>query len=826
MAERCVRGGRAVGRGVSLVAACGMAAVVLGPSGCASREHTSVVQSVSRPSVQKLAHGKPIAITEMQPRLAVKPEGVEIDRVKKLGPPPPGHPKIVGEPVPNWRWGMQAREAYPLNWTFVGPSEISSEYWSGNTKASGRVVSIAPHPTDPSVCYIASASGGLWKTVNGGASWTPLTDQLSIMNSGFVTLHPSNPEIVYYGTGEYWTSTSGDGLFRSMDGGATWERLATAAQVGSQITGIVINPQNPLIMHLASNTGTYISTDGGHTWGVRLTGACPSIAIDPINPNNIIVGRQGQGVYRSTNGGLAYSKLSGGLPTTNNGLVLVDLCDSSPSDMYAAIIGQNGSVNGLFRSTDGGNTWTKKTATPNFCSPQCWYDAYVAVDPTDPETVYLGGVDPRYAVAGVIKSTNGGNSWTEISAFPGGTLHPDHHVMAFGPGGMVWEGNDGGVWRSSNGGANWTNCNNGLATAQLYTIAIHPHMPDRMLGGTQDNGTPEKVGPSNAWPQLQAGDGGFSAFDHQSTTRRYTTYVYLTVYRWNNSNSRDITGPWGNDSTNWISPLVIDPVNSSRLYAGTNRVWRTTNATATTPSWTAISTNAVGGGGTLNTISVAKSDPNVIYTGSSNGRVYVTTDQSSWTNRSTGLPSSGVSDIIVNPQNPAEAYASFFSGSGGRVFRTTNYGVSWTPVGSNLPAGVVPRAMEVDFALEPDALYVGSGAGIYHSFNMGATWTKNDASFPNVNVGDMVIDTTQRKLIVATYGRGAWSANLPSNCPADYNGDLVQDVLDFLDFMEDFGICENAPAPCGETGDADFNGDNVIDILDFLEFLDAFGQGC
>ncbi|MCW5768685.1 MAG: hypothetical protein KIT19_08365 [Phycisphaeraceae bacterium] len=769
----------------------------------------------------------PVALTSLYPDHAVKPEGVIVEQKKKLGPPPPGHPKIVGEPVPNWTWESQfERSSYPLNWTFVGPSAIPSEYWSGNTKASGRVISIAPHPTDPNTCYAASASGGLWKTTNGGTSWFPLTDQLSILNSGYVVVDPVNHERVYYGTGEYWTSSNGDGLFRSDDGGATWTQLANASQVGTRITGIAINPNNTAIIHLTSNAGTYISFNSGSTWSQRLSGACPSLALDPINPNNVLVGRHGQGVYKSIDGGLTYTKLGGGLPTTSIGMVLVDLCRSSPDDMYTAIVGSGGSVNGVFRSTDGGATWVKKTATPNFCSPQCWYDIYLAVDPNDPEVVYLGGVDPRYAVAGVLKSVNGGNSWTEISQFSGGTLHPDHHTLVFGPGNTIWEGNDGGVWKSTNGGASWINCNNGLGTAQLYTIALHPAFPDRMLGGTQDNGTPERVSASTEWPQLQAGDGGFSAFDYSSSTRRYTTYVYLSIYRWTNSSSRNITGPWGSDSTNWISPLVIDPVTPSTLYAGTNRVWRTTNATVTTPSWTAISTNSVANGGTLNTIAVAPSNNSVIYTGSSNGRISYTSNLSTWSTRSTGLPTSGVSDIIINPSNAAEAFASFYSSTGGRIFRTVDSGLTWTAVGSNLPSGVVPRALEVDFAFDPRAIYAGAGAGIYHSLDGGATWMKNNATFPNANVGDIAIDRDRRRIVVATYGRGAWMSNLPSPCPADYNGDTVQDVVDFLDFLDDFGACEQQPAPCGTNSNADYNGDTIIDILDFLDFIDAFGQGC
>ena len=763
-----------------------------------------------------------VAQRDIQPPLKVKPAGVVVTSDRpSMGPPPPGHPRIVGEPVPDWDPLRMEPRSNPLSWVSIGPGPISSEAWSGDLNASGRVVSIAPHPTDANTVYIGTASGGVWKTINGGTTWSPLTDALSTTNMGAVALDPTNPNIVYAGTGEYWTDSQGDGVFRSTDGGGSWTRIATAAQVGNQITAIEVDHTNTQIIHVAGSNGCYRSTDGGATWTRRQSGSISGMVIDRSNPQILYLGINGQGVFKSVNGGNTYTRLAGGLPTSGLGVIVLDISRSNPSVLYAGVVSSGGTAS-LYRTSNAGSAWTQKTATPNFCSPQCWYDLYVKVDPANENTVYCGGVDPRYATSGIIKSTNGGDSWTETSQNPGGAVHPDHHAMAFGPGGVIWEGNDGGVWKSTTGAASWVNCNTNLAASQIYQIVQHPTSVERYLAGTQDNGTPERTGASMNWPQLQAGDGGFSAYDFRNTTRRYTTYVYLSLYRWNNASGSTITGPWTSDSTNWISPILIDPNTATTLYAGTSRLWRSTNATSSPPTWTAISTSAISGNSTLNCISIPKINSSVIYTGSSNGQVWTSSDAgANWTNRSAGLPGGEISDVIVNDGNANELYVSCYNGSGSRVVRSTNGGATWTSVGSTLPAGVVPRALAVDFSTTPDTLYVGSGAGVYVSLNGGATWVKNDATLPNVNIGDLLIDSNRRWIVAGTYGRGAWRASLPVPCPADFNLDGFLDGFDYDDFVACF---EGAGCPAGRT--ADFNGDGFADGFDYDDFVTAFELGC
>lgn len=716
------------------------------------------------------------------------PQKTARTHARKYGPPPPGYIKIRGEAVPNWRPELMHADPRgalnPLQWEPLGPRPIENEGWSGGGNASGRVPTIAPHPTDPNTVYIGSASGGVWKTTDGGANWIPLTDELANLNHGCVAIDPSNPDTIYAGTGEYTTYAEGDGLFRSTNGGVDWERVATAGQVGTTCSRVIVDPSNPLRIHVTGNYGYVRSDDGGANWTNHLSGAASDMTIDPESPQVVFVARHGVGIYRSTDGGNSFTQLTNGLPGSGADRILLAIAPSKPDSLYAALM-NGGGLLGLYKSTDGGDSWSQLSNTPDFPYPQAWYDAFVAVDPTNENIVYCGGVFPSYAVAGVIKTTNGGASWTDITYNAGNSehLHPDQHTMAFGPDGTIWVGNDGGVWKSVDGGANWINTNATLTVTQNYTIALHPTNPARMIAGTQDNGTVARTNDVLQWPQIVGGDGGFAAYDHADAYRRYTTYVYLAVFRLD-LGFADITGPWGGDPANFIAPLVMDPNDSHVLVGGTNRVWRTTNAHAGA-DWTAVSGTNVSGGGILNAIAIAPSDSNTIYTGSSTGKVYKTTDLSNWSAMSGGLPSGQISDICVDPQNAELLYVAYHNTSGGRVYRK-NPGLLWTSVTGDLPPGVSARALAVDWRFDPPHLYIGSGVGVYASIDGGATWIKDGLDLPNVNIGDLAIDFERGTITAGTYGRGAWRADLPLPCDliGDVNDDGQVNSLDIACFVE------------------------------------------
>jgi len=743
-------------------------------------------------------------------------------RKNKFGPPPPGYWRIIGEPVPDWRAEPPAGPA-GQGWELLGPRPITHEYWSGDDRASGRVVDIAPHPTDANVVYIASASGGVWKTVDGGQNWIPISDELASLNHGALALDPSDPNVIFAGTGEYTTNSAGAGLFRSPDGGMTWAQIATTAQVGSRCSGVAVDPSNSNVLHVTGNAGYKRSSDAGASWSTVLSGAASDLAVNPLDPNIVYVARYANGVYRSTNRGQSFAKLTSGLPSAGFQRIVLAIAPSDPNILYAAIVGDNSGLQGLYRTGNGGDSWVQRPNTPNFPYPQGWYDLFLGVDPADPNVVYGGGVFPTYAVAGVVKTLDGGVSWTDITFDQDGKqVHPDQHAVAFGPDGALWIGNDGGVWKSNDGGAHWINCNETLAITQNYNVALHPSDPNRLMTGTQDNGSVGRISGLLEWPQIIGGDGGFLAYDFVDPKRLYTTYVYLTVYRFDPFGADEISGPWDDDLRNFIAPLVMDPSDARTLLGGTNRVWRTHNAHANA-NWTAISTSEVGGGSALNAIAVAPSDSTVIYTGSNTGRVYVTVDDgATWQNRSSGLPGVDVSDIVIHPTDPGTAYASFVTNSGNRIFRTVNHGVTWTGASGDLPGGVRVTALAVDWRFDPPYLYAGSGAGVWESASGGAAWIKDGADLPNVNIGDLAIDAERLTITAATYGRGAWRKPLAAApCPGDIDGDGDVDQADLGLLLGDYG-CQPGASPC--VGDLD--GDQDTDQQDLGILLANFGSAC
>ncbi len=745
---------------------------------------------------------------------------------QKFGPPPPGYWRIVGGAVPNWRPDQVYATPRANPWTFLGPKPIEFEYWSGSDDASGRVVGVAPHATNANTVYICSASGGVWKTTNGGITWTPMSDELSTLNHGSIAVDPLGSDTVYVGTGEYTTNTQGDGLFKSIDGGLTWVRVATTGTVGDTCSKVIVHPANNLHVHVTGGKGYIRSQDGGNSWSTRLSGSASDVAVDPVDPNVIYVAMHGDGVYRSTNGGTSFGRLSGGLPAVGADFhrILIDVSVSNPQVLYAALIDGSAGLYGFYKSTDGGSTWTEKTNTPNFPSPQGWYDAFVGVDPTNENVVYAGGVSPIYAPAGVIKTTNGGNSWTEISEGNNGVqLHPDQHDIAFGPTGTVWVGNDGGVWKSNDGGANWTNTNATLSVTQNYQIALNPDDPNDVIGGTQDNGTVERQSDSLVWPQIVAGDGGFAAYDFADPTRRYTTYVRLTIFRLDSGGFANITGPWDpyTESTNFIAPLVMDPSNSNTLYGGTNRVWRTTNA-STGADWSVISTFDLGPYDALSSIAVAPSNPSVVYAGSNDGRMFYY-NGFFWYDRSAGLPFDVITDINIDPTDPTVLYVTIGNTTGGRVLRGDFNGSIWTDITGTLPNGVAAYALEVDWRFTPPYLYVGTGAGIYESANEGATWIKDGADLPNVNIGDLRIDLGEGTITAGTYGRGAWRKALEEPLLlGDMNCDGVVDFGDINPFV--LALVDPANYPIEYPGcdimHGDLDQDGSVGFGDINPFVD------
>lgn len=701
-----------------------------------------------------------------------------------------------------------------LNWAPLGPQPIANEYWSGNANASGRISSIAVDPTNGSIAYAAAAAGGLWKTTNGGATWIPLTDQIFYPISGALAIDPSNHLAVYYGTGDYDGDVKGNGLFRSLDGGQSWTRIAVPSQHGDQIARVIIDPTNPSIIHVAGSSGVTRSTNGGATWSPLQLGNVSDLVMSPAAPSTLYCARRDVGIYKSVDGGGTWNQLGGGLPTIGVRRINLDLCRTSPQTLYAGIINSSGGLLGFYASSDSGTTWVRRTNTPNYPGAQGWFNHFVAADPINPAVVYAGGVFPSYSPAGIIKSTNSGINWSDITvSATQGQIHPNQHCVAFGPDGTVWVGSDGGVWKSTTGGATWINCNAGLATAHIFKIALHPSDPTKILAGTQDNGSVERTADVASWSQLIAGDGGFCLYDSSQPARRYTTYTGLRIFRFTSAGyDAEITGPWTlTDDVAAVAPLVMDPSDSRALLGGTTRVWRCVDASLPVVSWTPLSAGSISGAGVMTAIAVSNRSPNTIYAGGSLGSFFATTDALIWVDRSAGLPpGETISDIVIDPANSSHLYVSTRYDVSGRVLESSNAGATWTSRTVSLPAGLEGISLAVDWSPSPPGLFLGTAVGVYASYDNGATWIKDSVNLPNVSVSDLAIDATRRTLTAGTLGRGVWRSPLACT-PGDLNFDGTISTTDIPGFVSVItGGNPNSPLRCA----ADLNMDGVVDGKD------------
>ena len=691
--------------------------------------------------------------SEMEPDRD-RPERVTIAHLLSRVTPIERHPRGMFFP----------RTRGTLLWQSLGPQPITNEYWSGGANASGRTSSIALHPTDANVVYIATAGGGVWKTIDGGQSWTAVSDHLSSLASGALAIDPVNPNTLLYGTGEqHYSGDSlyGDGLFRTLDGGGSWSKIGLKTAVGSYIARVSISPG---VLHVCSDFGYVRSVTDGATWAVLKPGGatawCNDLVRSEQSPATLFAAFYGVGVYKSTNDGASWSPVGNGLPVAGFQRVNLAIADSNADVVYASFINSSGGLAGMYKTTNGGLSWSPLPATPNYVCSQGWYDNGMAVSPTDPNTVFAGGVF-SYCSGGIARTTNGGSSWGYVTVGTNGSqVHPDQHYFAFAADGALWVASDGGVWKTSDGGATWVNRNASLGTAMLYTVGVHPNDPSFLVSGTQDNGSIQYQG-AMAWPQVIGGDGGPVAIEWSNPNRYFTTYVRLSpLYRWLRPivSQGTVTGPWGGDRASWANgPLVVDPNLASTLLAGTYRVWQTTNSGT---NWGLISGDLTNGGH-LRALAIAPLDSNVVYSGSSDGRVYATFNRGgSWFLRNAGLPAGQIiSDIVASPFDPLTAYLSVDQATGGRLFRTVDGGVNWENLTGTLPAGIRGMSLAIDFATR--VFYLGTDFGVYSTADLGERWVQESLGLPNVPVYDAQIDTVNRWLVAATHGRGMWRAPLP-----------------------------------------------------------------
>ncbi len=696
-----------------------------------------------------------------------------------------------------------------LAWRSIGPAFMG-----------GRTVDLAGVPGRPNMLYMATASGGLWRTEDRGTTWESIFDDGGTLSLGAVAIAPSDPNVVYIGTGEHnpRNSTSfGDGVYRSDDGGDTWRHLGLAAT--ERVARIRVHPTDPDHVYVGAmghawgtneERGVYRSRDGGDTWDkvlyVDYTTGVSDLAMDAANPRILYAGMwdfqrrpwhfrsggPGSGLYMSRDGGDSWTNLTGGeldngLPTGVLGRIGVGVAVSDHDVVYAMIESKDGA---LWRSADGGDTWTHVSADRAIASRPFYYNDF-RIDPSDENRIYMVG-------GRLNLSTDGGRTWERIAR----THHGDHQSFWINPEDpmMVVDGNDGGIAYSYNGGETWELVNN-LPLQQVYQLGADMRDPYFVCAGFQDNDA--WCGPSNTmtttgileadWYHVQYGDGTYiqpDPSDHNIVYAGSQGGSILRIDLRTNENRSIRPYPFSGGAVgehpyrfNWNSPIHISPHDPKTVYLGGNVVFRTRDGGE---SWEEISpdltTNdeekqAPSGGPitpdnttaeyhtTIYTIAESPVQPGVIWAGTDDGYVQITRDDgATWTNVIGNIPvptESWVSRIEASRRDAGTAYVAFdrhrLDDFAPYLFMTTDFGDTWSDIGAGLPDPGHLHVVRED-PRNPDLLFVGTELGIFASWGAqpggdARAWTSLRLGLPPVAVRDILIHPRDNDLIIGTHGR-------------------------------------------------------------------------
>ncbi|MCC6889865.1 MAG: hypothetical protein IT536_15145 [Hyphomicrobiales bacterium] len=654
----------------------------------------------------------------------------------------------------------------PMDWVPIGPAPAPEAPTSG-----GPITAVAVDPRNAEVIYIGAAAGGVWKTVNGGLSWRPLTDFECATAVTSIAVDPINTAIVYVGTGERGLagdSYQGCGLLKSSDGGLTWTRIGAALFDGpdgvASIAAIAVHPAVSNVVLVASDLGLFRTADAGATFTQVRAGPASDVAFDPSNPTiafaaiGRVFGDSRNGIYKSKDAGASFDEhLRKGFPSANAGRIRIGIAPSDTRVLYAAVQSSRnanfGELAGLYKTVDGGANWMRVGATGASCHFQCWYSMVLTVDPANSETVFFGA-------ANLYKSTDGGASFLDATR----TIHSDQQALVLLPGSMttMLAGTDGGIFKSSDGGEFWISLNSNLELTEFNAgLSLHPTDPNIALGGTQGGHTLQFMG-ADTWMRmpfegLGGCDGGptviaealyaqceWQAGAVHSGPRRFGELFFV----------RKVEGIRISDDGLFYPPLVGSPSMPRTLYFGLARLYKTTDGAE---RWSPLAAL----GGNITAIAEAPSEANVVYAGTLAGAVRVSANGGvSFAAQGAGLPARVPTGFAVHPGDSRAAYVVFSGFGSGHVFKTTNRGASWTDISGNLP-DVPVNAIVIDPAAPAERFLIGTDLGVYRTDDGGATWRPFNSGLPNVPVRDLVYNARTGMLVVATAGRGAFKTAIP-----------------------------------------------------------------
>ena len=685
-----------------------------------------------------------------------------------------------------------------LQWNSIGPTGINSTSPTHWGEMSGRIRGLDVDPTNSNVVYAGVASGGIWKTTDGGTSWTNVGDNLASLTYGAIAIDPNNTNTVYAGAGEILYNFSpfiydGQGLYKTTDGGTTWNQVTAGFGTITHFGDLQVSPHNSNFVFAAlgsgywhrgnlSNEGIWRSTDAGVNWTRTLNVIDAfDVIVHPTNSNIVYAATAGGvttgGFYISTNSGVSWTQSNTGLPTATSILrIQISLSTLTPSTIFALIYNASGTPV-VYKSTNGGANWNQISAGVQLggnygsgWSDQGSYDLCIAVNPSNSNHVFVGNIELHETIDGstfsVKRISPGANAWDCPT-------HVDLHRIVFAPSNnnIIYIGCDGGVYKSTDGGNNWTSANSGISTIQFYRIASHPTRHDTLIGGAQDNGNFRSFNAgATAWNLTTTGDGMNCFFDHTNPNT-----IYLSVQNGWLAKSTDLgTNITWLQSVNgtWITPYFMHPTNNQWIYTANNSVLRSTNGGS---SFSTIA-SGVSTSDLINTMSQSPVNPNnMIFAGSglytSTPQVKVSADGGfNWTDVTSNIGGTQrvITRVVCDPSNDSTMYVvrSGFS-SNNKIYRTTNLGTTWTNISGNLPN--IPHN---DFFVDPNNLthyYAANDFGVYRSTDSGTTWAREGLGFPFVPAIDFdyAFSNGVRYLRVGTHGRSAFETDLDFIVPVE-----------------------------------------------------------
>jgi photosystem II stability/assembly factor-like uncharacterized protein len=634
---------------------------------------------------------------------------------------------------------------------------INQTYGDGGYNGMGRATSIAFHPTNPEIYYVGAPIGGIWKTTDGGLTYSALGDSLPYVSVGNICINPLNPDVIYITIGDHngWWNY-GLGVYKSYDAGLTWEPTGNTSYFTNNVAYLrmVINPNNPDELYVAQTNGLYRTQDGGTTWEVVHSGSHIDVALKPGIDGAVYCATDdywgSSEVYASIDYGETWTQITDFNQTAN----YLQISTSPGEQEY---LGIQSSVDGnedYYATYNGGTTVDYIDLMPD--------GGVLFTSPVNSLKVYCGFMVTH-------QSVNGGLDWEQLTDWYNTgerpEVHADNRFVAFHPlTNEIYFCNDGGIYKFNEETMVWTELTAGLIITQYYRIAVSQSDDIFMIGGTQDNGGRKRIS-ADVWGPTNGGDGMEVAIDFEDEQTIYTTYIYGQLYRsddqWDEQQYYEITPP-ESDGGDWVTPYVLDPQDPHVVVAGYSEVFRSDDRGET---WQQLSNDLTGDPNKkLKAIAVAPSNQSTIYAGRGS-MLYITHDAGeAWDNELVllGAGTAEITTITVDPNDPNELWVTL-SGyvNGKKVYHSTDAGITFSNATFNLP-NIPVNAAVIDKQSTNHDLYIGTDVGVFMLDEITQSWIYYGAGLPNTMVSDLEIQYNTRKLRIGTFGRGVWENDLYS----------------------------------------------------------------